>query len=243
MDQGERASRETPRAPTASRRRRSPAWLIMAIVAIGLSIATGSAQALSFRADFVSSTYQVQTGDTIDDLLREHRDGTPIRSSSTTGLENISTAVYADGVTTDYGILLSTTLEVGVSGTFTFQVGTDWGRGGGTALIDDATGSVLSERILTEDIWWNGDWNHPDVFTTTFDLQAGDSVTLVWVGFEGCCGGSSTLRFSVDGGGFQPLTQASLEPFAIVPEPGTALLLGLGLLTLPFARRSGRAAS
>jgi len=192
----------------------------------------GSASALSFQADFVSSNYQVQTGDSFDDLLLQHRSGTLIQSNVTTGLEDISTAVYAAGVTTNYSLLLATTLEVGVSGTYMFQVGTDWGRGGGAALIDDTTGSIVSERILTDDVWWNNDWSNPDVFSTTFDFQAGDSFTLMWVGFEGCCGGSSTLRFSVDGAAFQPLTQTHFEPFAVIPEPTPALLLGLGLLAL-----------
>lgn len=44
------------------------------------------------------------------------------------------------------------------------------------------------------------------MFETTFDFTVGDSYTLAWVGFEDCCGGSTTLRFSVDGGAFQDLT-------------------------------------
>lgn len=205
---------------------------------IGLLGIPSDAAALSFQADFVSSTYQVQTGDSFSDLLLEHQSGTSIQANVTTGLEDISTAVYAAGVTTDYSISMSTTLDVGVSGTYTFQVGTDWGRGGGTALIDNASGSIVSEQVLTGDIWWNNDWSNPDVFTTTFDFQAGDSFTLMWVGFEGCCGGSSTVRFSIDGAAFQPLTQPNLEPFAVIPEPTPALLLGLGLLGLARAGRT-----
>lgn len=209
--------------------------LTLVLALLGLP---STAAALSFQADFVSSTYQVQTGDTFGDLLLQHQSGSLIQSNVTTGLEDISTAVYAAGVTRNYSILLATTLDVGVSGTYTFQVGTDWGRGGGTALIDNTSGTIVSEQILTGDIWWNNDWNDPDVFTTTFDFQAGDSFTLMWVGFEGCCGGSSTVRFSIDGAAFQPLTQPNLEPFTIVPEPTPALLLGLGLLGLV---RAGRA--
>jgi len=226
---------------TESDRRHSPflpritPWLF----ALGLTLAASTSQAISFRADFVSSTYQVGAGDTFSDLLIQHQSGALIQTNVTTGLENISTAVYAGGVTQNYSLLLSTTLEVGVAGTYTFQVGTDWGRGGAAALIDNSNGSIVSERVITDDVWWANNWNNPDVFTTTFDFAAGDSYTLQWVGFEDCCGGSTTLRFSVDGSGFMPLTETSLEPYALVPEPGTAILIGVGLggLAWPTLRR------
>ncbi len=67
------------------------------------------------------------------------------------------------------------------------------------------------------------------MFETTFDFTVGDSYTLAWVGFEDCCGGSTTLRFSVDGGAFQDLTSTNFDPYVLTPEPGTGLLLGLGL--------------
>lgn len=202
-----------------------------------LLLAAGAASALSFRADFVSSTYQVQNGDTFADLLLAHQAGTPIQSTVTTGLENISTTVYANGVTQNYSILMTTSFEVAVAGTYTFQVGTDWGRGGAAALIDATSGSVLAERVIQGDVWWNYDWNDPDVFTTTATFDVGDAVTLTWVGFEGCCGGSSTIRFSVDGSGFAPLTETAFASFASnpVPEPSAAMLIGLGLIGLSLA--------
>ena len=210
-----------------------------ALAGLAVVLFAGHAAALSFRADFRSSTYQTQVGDTFADLLLEHQSGSLIQSTVTTGLENISTAVYANGVTSNYSVLLTTTFQAAVAGSYTFQVGTDWGRGGAAALIDAASGSVISERVITDDVWWNNSWTNPDVFTTTASLAVGDSVTFAWVGFEGCCGGSSTIRFSVDGSAYQGFTESNFDGFAIVPEPSTGLLFGLGLLGLSWAGRRG----
>lgn len=210
-----------------------------ALAALATLLFASHSAALSFRADFRSSTYQTRAGDTFADLLLEHQSGSLIRSTVTTGLANISTAVYANGVTTDYSILLTTTFQVAVAGSYTFQVGTDWGRGGAAALIDAASGSVISERVIADDVWWNNSWTNPDVFTTTSTFAVGDSVTLAWVGFEGCCGGSTTIRFSVDGGAYQNFTESSFGGFAIVPEPSTGFLFGLGLLGLSWVGRRG----
>lgn len=222
---------EHKRAPRAfvSLHRLTLSCLVLMFVALSAT----TAQAIDFQVDFRNSTYVPQTGDTFSDLLAQHQGETLIQSTITTGLQNISTAVYGGGVNNNYSVLMQTTLDVGVAGQYVFQVGTDWGRGGATALIDNSNGSIVSERVILDDIWWANDWNNSDVFTTTFDFAAGDSYTLMWVGYEGCCGGSSTIRFSVDGGAYLPLTAPNIDPFlATVPEPSTAVLLLLGLACL-----------
>ena len=200
------------------------------------SLAATSLYALDFQVDFRSSTYQTVAGDTFSDLLAQHESEALIQSNVTTGLGDISTSVYGAGVTSNYSTLMSTTLTVGVAGEYTFQVGTDWGRGGATALIDNATDSIIFERVIADDIWWAYDWNNSDVFTTTFDFEVGDSYTLAWVGFEGCCGGSSTLRFSIDGGTYVPLTSPNIDP-VVIPEPNPATLILSGLSILAYSRR------
>jgi hypothetical protein len=207
------------------------AWLFLA----------ADAHALSFQADFVASTYQVTAGDGYAELAAAFDAGTPLASVAMTGFENVSAQVEA-GVSGNYAIRLIVELSVDAAGLYEFQVGADWGRGGVAAVIDTATGTVLDEVVRLDDIWWANDWNDPDVFTTQIALAAGTSYTLVWLGFEGCCGGVTTIRFSFEGGPFQILNEPNLEPF-VVPEAGMAALVGLGLTSLAARRRSAKSAS
>jgi PEP-CTERM motif len=198
-----------------------------------------AAQALMIDVAFTTSTYQVQAGDTYSVLLAQHQAGSVLGAASVTTLEDVSTAVYAGGVTTDYSVLMRVVLDVEVTGLYTFQVGVDWGRGGVAAVVDNSNGQVISEYVRTDDLWWAYDWNNPTVFTNQVTLNQGESYTLDWIGFEGCCAGSSTIRFSHEGGAYQTLDAVNLAPYiAPIPEPGTAALLGLGLAVLA-ARRPG----
>lgn len=206
--------------------------------AIACLVLSPAARALSFQADFTATTFQASPGDTYADLLAAHLAGTPLASVSLNALENVSAQVEA-GVSGDYSLMLTAALDVAVAGQYEFQVGADWGRGGVAAVIDNGTGTVIDEVVRTDDIWWANDWNNADVFTTLLALDAGTSYTLVWLGFEGCCGGVTTIRFSIDGSPFQVVNEPNLEPF-VIPEPSTALLLGLGL-TVVASRRRGRA--
>ena len=221
--------------PGFGRPPRNAKHVVRWLASLGIALCAGNADALSFRAEFVNSTYQTQASDTFSSLLLAHQGGSLIRSTATTGLENISTAVYAAGVTQNYSILLTTSFQVAVAGSYSFQVGTDWGRGGAAALIDDTTGAIRSERVIRNNVWWANDWNNASVFTTTSTLAVGDRVTLAWVGFEDCCGGTSTIRFAVDGNAYQALTTPNFQSYGVVPEPSTALLFGIGLIGLSLA--------
>jgi hypothetical protein len=211
-------------------------------VAAALLLVPSLAAALSFQVDFHNSTYQVTGGDTYASLLAQHQSESIISSNTLDALDGISAPVYA-GVNNDYSLLMTTSVTAQVTATYTFQVGTDWGRGGASIVIDDSTGTVLDEFVTTDNIWWNNDWNNADVFTSTVSMVAGASYTLGWIGFEDCCGGAATIRFSTDGGA----TYAVLDPangdsyFVTNPEPGTAVLLGAGLAVLALRQRRERA--
>lgn len=219
-----------PTPARASTARAGGLLLFCALFACG-SLASGrAAHALTIGVDFTSSTYQVTASDTYASLLAQHQAGATLGSATITNLENVSTAVYAPGVTSNYSLMMTVDLGVAQSGLYTFQVGVDWGRGGLAAVIDSGSGSVLSQTVRTGNLWWNNNWNNPSVFTTSLNLDAGQWYTLAWIGFEDCCAGSSTIRFSYNGGAFQTIDDTTLAPYAIpTPEPGTGLLVAIGL--------------
>ena len=101
------------------------------------------------------------------------------------------------------------------------EVGTDWGRGGLFALNGDYT-NVLG------DTWWARRWNHGDVIDITIDK--GFSGVLSLIGFEGCCGGQTSVRYSYDNKNWQTLAVS-------VPEPGTLTLMAIGMVGLVALRR------
>ncbi len=205
--------------------------LFVTSVAMLWWMTAASAHALSFRADFRNSTYSVSNTSTFAGLVAQHQTESLIQSTTTTGLEDISTAVYGGGVTRNYSMLMTTSFRVGTTGAYQFQVGTDWGRGGAAALLDEG-GNVLSERVIDDNVWWARNWNHSDVFTTTANLTAGSAYTLAWVGFEDCCGGTSTVRFSYEGSGFETLNDANFSPYVAVPEPIGLALAAAGVAVI-----------
>lgn len=195
-------------------------------------------QALSFQVDFRASNYQVQASDSFASLLAQHESETLIAANTLDALQGISAPVYAGGVNTDYSILMTIDLSPLTSGTYVFQVGTDWGRGGASIVFNKTTSSIVDEFVTTDDIWWANNWNNPDVFTTTVDLAVGSSYTLGWIGFEGCCGGEATIRYSFNGSAFQVFDSINGDAiFVNVPQPGVSALLGIGLIGLAVGRR------
>jgi hypothetical protein len=208
-------------------------------------IAPGASLAISFDLEFRNSTYQVIGGDTYNGLVLEFQSGTLLSTQTISGIDGVTSTAYA-GTNTDYSTLITTTFIAGVTGIYEFQVGTDWGRGGGVQAVHVGSGTVLDTFVTTNDIWWGNNWSDPDVFSTVLSLTAGETYSLDWIGFEGCCGGAASFRFSVDGSAPQILNDTNFQPFeqqAPVPEPGTTLLIGLGLAWLSVSARLGKKAA
>jgi len=216
---------------------------IMLLIVVTILCTAGASHAISFDLEFRDSTYQVVGSDTYDSLAVEFQSGTLLSSQTVSGIDGITSTAYA-GTNGDYSTIISTTFIAGVTGVYEFQVGTDWGRGGATQAVHMGSGAVLDTFVTTNDIWWGNSWTNPDVFSTVLSLTVGETYSLGWVGFEGCCGGAATFRFSVDGSPMLTFNDVNFLPFeqpAAVPEPGTTLLLGLGLAWLSAARRLPRA--
>lgn len=195
-----------------------------------------SATAVTFQVEISDAIYQVQAADTYADLLFQHQAANLLSSNIVPGIVGITAPIEA-GVNTDYSMLVTTVLDISVAGTYEFRMGTDWGRGGVSVIIDNADGSIVDQFVITQNVWRNNNWNDPDVFSSVVTLDAGSSYTLGWVGFEDCCGGSASIRFSYNGGAFSSFTESGIAPFVSNPEPGTGLLVALGLGMMSGARR------
>jgi hypothetical protein len=214
-------------------------WIAAGLVIAMSFLFSAAASALSFQLEFRTSTYQTVGGDTYDSLVLQHQSGGLLSSQTVDAIDGISSVTYA-GVNGNYSTLITTTFTAAVTGTYEFEVGTDWGQGGATRATHVGSGAVLDEFVTTNDIWWNNDWNDADVFSTVLNLTAGETYTFGWVGFEDCCGGNVNFRFSVNGSPPADLSDANFLPYeqpTLIPEPDTALLAGIGLAMLAVAGR------
>lgn len=221
---------------TAQNPSTSRTCLLQLLTAAAIALAPVSASAVIYRVDITDTIYQVQAGDTYADLLIQHQAGNLLSSNTISSVAGITAPIEA-GVNSNYSMLITTTLNISVGGTYEFQVGTDWGLGGASVIIDNGDGSLVDQFVTTQNVWWNDDWNDPDVFSSVVTLGAGSSYDLAWLGFEDCCGGSASIQFSFNGGAFTSLTELNIAPFVSNPEPSTGLLLGLGLVMLSGKRR------
>lgn len=202
------------------------------------SIQAAHALNLSLDVEFTDSNYQVNAGDTFSDLLAAHNAANVISTTNVNALDGIDTSVYAGNISGDYSVLMMATLNIEQAGNYEFQVGTDWGRGGGVALFDTSTNTILQEQVTATDIWWANNWNHSDVISSNYNLSQND-YTVMWLGFEGCCAGSSTIRFSYEGGAFQIATMTNLAPH-VVPIPASMYLFGGAVLAMGASRRKAK---
>ncbi|MBK8814804.1 MAG: CCXG family PEP-CTERM protein [Methylococcaceae bacterium] len=114
-----------------------------------------------------------------------------------------------------------------------FQIAPDAGYGG--ALYLD--GLKLTDKQY--DLWWGNNWGNSSQILSAFvsNLGTGNHVLeAFWA--EGCCNGSGSGRFSLNGGAtWQNLSTPNLEQLAPVPVPAAVWLFGSGVIGLIGMRR------
>ena len=213
--------------------------ILLSGIALLASAQSVAALNLSLDVTFTDSNYQVSNTDTFADLLAAHNAANTISTTNVSALDNVDTSVYAGNISGDYSVLMSATLNIKDAGNYEFRVGTDWGRGGGVALFETSTNTLLQEMVDPSDIWWSNNWNHGDVIYTSYNFAANTEYTIMWVGFEGCCAGSSTIQFSYEGSPFQLANVNNLTPH-VVPIPTSVALMTPAMLGLLVRRRRAR---
>ncbi len=122
---------------------------------------------------------------------------------------------------------LAVSFATGNNTQLAFQLAVDAGYGG--ALY-------LDNNLLTKnatDLWWNYNWNNGSEILSGLasNLSLGNHVLEVfWA--EGCCNGSNSARFSVNGSDWQDLNMANLDRLNPVPVPAAFWFFGSGLIGL-----------
>jgi len=216
---------------------RKIAKLLCTALLAGTAFSAGAFN-LSLDVVFTDSNYQATGSDSFSDLLAAHNAANIISDTSVLALDGVDTSVYAGNISGDYSVLMTATLDINLAGSYEFQVGTDWGRGGGVALFDTASNTQLEEYVTSSDIWWANSWSNSDVISTTYEFTE-NQYTIMWLGFEGCCAGSSTIRFAYEGGAFQTASMTNLAPH-VVPLPASIYLLGAAIFGMSITRRTSR---
>ena len=120
------------------------------------------------------------------------------------------------------------------SGASQLQFGTDWGRGGYSALNTPGSSDI---QKYADDIWWGRNWNNRDVLS--FNFSGDGAFSLILLGFEACCNGVTSARardLGVDGIVQEAAWQSLAVNAAAVPTPPVAWLFGAGLAGLLMTR-------
>jgi len=127
---------------------------------------------------------------------------------------------------------LSVDFSLLTSGNLVFQAGLDAGYGA-AFYLDDA---LVENR--TDNLWWGYNWNHSDVMTSLSNSLSSGNHTLDLYWAENCCNGASSLRYSTDNGSnWQSMASANDPVAQAVSEPGSLLLLSLGLIGVGTSRK------
>ena len=195
-----------------------------ALFATAALVIAGAAQAgpvyiHDINMEVRESTYSVTGLETVPSILAEFGGGNLVCNVGLAEVNLVGSVQTCGGPNGDIATLI--TIDFSQSSNTHWQIGPDWGRGG-MIWRQDATSYV-------DDYWWGQNWNNTGEVIT---YQTGGSGVLSFLGFEGCCGGPMSIRYSSDQG--NSWTTAAVN----VSEPGTLALLGLGLLAMGARRRA-----
>jgi hypothetical protein len=213
---------------------------LLAIASFSFLAYSSIGHTATYEIEFTRSSYEMLTTDSFSDLEAAHNAGQLINRLSVDGFNNIDTQAVIDGDANNHSIMLTTSFYVDKDTLYDFQLGADWGRGGGIAIINADTNTIVSEQLTGQDIWWDNDWNNSDVINTNFAFTAGNW-TIKWIGFEGCCSGTTSIRYSENGGAYAALTNATFNPPSDVPVPGAVILFSSALALLVARKKTLKA--